>query len=115
LFESVFFNEKSFQKIESFLVWGVSDLYFILAVTVTIFFGVFSSDLQKQLNLTSSELGFLVFGFFLSFGVIQLLMGGLIDSWGPRSTLVLSALTPLVITLAIGLFCIFFLQNIKKR
>lgn len=88
-----------FKKIEPLLVWGVSDLYFILAVTVTIFFGVLSADLQKQLNLTSSELGFLGFGFFLSFGVIQLLMGGLIDSWGPRPTLVLSA-----IIASIGLF-----------
>lgn len=86
-------------KIQSLIVWGISDIYFILAVTVTIVFGVLASDLQAQLKLSNAQLGFLGFGFFLSFGVTQLLIGGLMDLWGPRKTLTLSACVS-----ALGLF-----------
>lgn len=92
-------NQIFLKRMRPFIVWGVGDFYFVLAVTVAIFFGVISPDLQKQLHLTSSQLGFLGFGFFLSFGVMQLLMGGLIDSWGPRPVITFSALVA-----AIGLF-----------
>lgn len=92
-------TQNFFKRIQPLIVWGVSDLYFILAVTVTIVFGVLSSDLQSQLNLSSAQLGFLGFGFFLSFGVTQFLTGSLVDSWGPRLTLTLSACVA-----AIGLF-----------
>lgn len=92
-------NLSVFKKIQPFVVWGIGDLYFVMAVTVAIFFGVISPDLQKQLLLTNSQLGLLGFGFFLSFGVVQLLMGGLIDSWGPRPVLTLSATIA-----ALGLF-----------
>lgn len=81
----------NFKKMQPLIIWGVGVIYFILAITVTVMFGVLSPDLQKQLNLTSAQLGFLGFGFFLSFGVTQLLTGGLIDSWGPRIALTLSA------------------------
>lgn len=79
------------KKAQPLIVWGTSDLYFILAVTITILFGVLSPDLQKQLHFSNPQLGFLGFGFFLSFGITQLLTGGLIDSWGPRYALTLSA------------------------
>lgn len=92
-------NQNFFERIQPLLVWGVSDLFFIFAVTITILFGVLSPDLKNQLNLSSTELGFLGFAFFLSFGVTQLLAGGLIDSWGPRIVLTLSACVA-----AIGLF-----------
>lgn len=92
-------TQSIFKRVQPFIVWGISDIYFILAVTVTIVFGVLSPDLQAQLNLSSAQLGFLGFGFFLSFGVTQLLTGGLIDSWGPRMTLALSACVS-----ALGLF-----------
>lgn len=92
-------NQNIFKRIQPLLVWGISDIYFILAVTVTIVFGVLSPDLQTQLHLSSAQLGFLGFGFFLSFGVTQLLTGSLVDSWGPRVTLTLSACVS-----ALGLF-----------
>lgn len=88
-----------FKKFQPLIVWGISDIYFILAVSVTIIFGVLSPDLQAQLHLSSAQLGFLGFGFFLSFGLTQLLTGGLVDSWGPRITLTLSACVA-----AVGLF-----------
>lgn len=84
-------NQNILKKIQPILIWGISDLYFILAITVTILFGVLVPDIQKQLNLTTPQLGFLGFGFFLSFGVTQLLTGRLIDSLGPRVTLTLLA------------------------
>lgn len=80
-----------FKKIHPLIVWGIADIFFILAITVTIVFGVLSPDLQAQLNLSNSQLGFLGFAFFLSFGITPLLAGGLIDSLGPRITLAVSA------------------------
>ncbi len=83
-------NQNIFKKMQPAIIWGIADLYFIFAVTITILFGVLSPDMQKQLNLTSAHLGFLGFAFFLSFGVTQLLTGGLIDSWGPRFSLTIA-------------------------
>lgn len=91
--------QSTFKKLQPLAIWGIADIYFIMAVTVTILFGVLSHDMQKQLNLSSGHLGFLGFGFFLSFGVTQMLTGGLIDSRGPRF-----ALTLLASIAAIGLF-----------
>lgn len=80
------------KNLQPLLIWGIADLYFILAVTVTILFGALAPDLQMQLNLTGTQLGFLGFSFFLSFGITQLIAGSLLDSLGPRITLALSAL-----------------------
>lgn len=109
-------TQSIFKRIQPFIVWGIGDIYFILAVTVTIVFGVLSPDLQAQLNLSSAQLGVLGFGFFLSFGVTQLLTGSLIDSWGPRMTLVLSAcisaLGLFLLSLADGFYHAFIAQII---
>lgn len=91
--------ENIFKRNQPFIVWGISDIFFILAVTVTIIFGMLSPNLQTQLHLSSAQLGSLGFAFFLSFGITQLLTGGLIDSLGPRIMLTLSAFIS-----AIGLF-----------
>jgi len=100
-------NRNSFlEKIRPLMVWGVGDLYFILSVTVTIIFGVLSSDLQNQLHLTEAQLGLASFAFFLSYGTTQLLIGGLIDSWGPRIVLTLFAGAA-----AFGLFLLSTAQN----
>lgn len=105
-----------FSRIQSLIVWGVSDIYFILAVTVTIVFGVLSSDLQSQLNLSSAQLGFLEFGFFLSFGMTQLLAGCLVDSWGPKIALSLSACVAAIglflLSIAEGFYSAFIAQTI---
>lgn len=92
-----------FKRIQPLLIWGIADLYFILAVTVTILFGALAPDLQKQLNLTAAQLGLLGFSFFLSFGITQLLTGNLIDTLGPRIALTLSA--------CIATFGLFLLSN----
>lgn len=99
-------TQNIFKRIQPLIVWGISDIYFILAVTVTIVFGVLSPDLQTQLNLSSAQLGFLGFAFFLSFGITQLLMGSLVDSWGPRMTLTLSACVS-----AMGLYLLSIAEN----
>jgi MFS family permease len=80
-----------FKKIQPFAIWGISDLYFILAIVFIILFGVLAPDLKQQLNFTSSQLGLLGFAFFLSTGLAQPLTGRLTDTWGPRFTLTLSA------------------------
>lgn len=99
-------TQNIFKRFQPLIVWGISDIYFILAVTVTIVFGVLSPDLQTQLKLSSAQLGFLGFAFFLSFGMTQLLMGSLVDSWGPRLTLTLSACVS-----AIGLYLLSIAEN----
>lgn len=78
--------------IPSLLVWGVADLFFVLSVTVAISFGILLPSLQKQLDLSTTQLGLLGFAFFLSFGAMQFWTGSLIDSRGPRATLTASAL-----------------------
>lgn len=88
-----------FKKIQPLIVWGISDIFFILAVTVTIIFGVLSSDIQEELHLTNAQLGLLGFGFFISFGLTQVVAGKMMDSWGPRIALTLSACIA-----ALGLF-----------
>lgn len=102
-------RQSLFKKSQPLIVWGVGDIYFILAVTVIILFGMFSPDLQKQLNFSNSQLGLLGFGFFLSFGVTQLLTGGLMDSWGPRIVLVLSGAVA-----SLGLFLFSTAQGITQ-
>lgn len=96
-------------KIQPLLVWGASDLYFIFAVTFTILFGVLAPDLQKQLNISNAQLGMLGLGFFLGFGVTQLLIGGLIDTLGPRLILSISALVA-----ALGLYLLSASQNFSQ-
>jgi len=86
-------------QIKPFVIWGIADLYFVFAVTITIIFGVLSPDIKNQLALTNAQLGLLGFGFFLSFGVTQLLTGNLIDTLGPRISLSVAAIVS-----AIGLF-----------
>ncbi|MFZ4099259.1 MAG: MFS transporter [Chlamydiia bacterium] len=76
----------------SLIVWGAGDLYFIASVIIAILFGILSTDIQSQLQLSSAEVGLLGSAFFLSYGVAQLIAGGLLDSWGPRLTLTGSAL-----------------------
>lgn len=102
-------TQNIFKKIQPLIVWGISDIFFVLAVTVTIVFGVLSPDLQTQLNLSSAQLGFLGFGFFLSFGVTQLLTGSLVDSLGPRIMLTLSACTS-----ALGLFLLSIAEGFNQ-
>lgn len=79
------------QKGSAIYIWGIADLYFILAVTVLILFGVLSPGIQKELHLNSTQLGLLGFASFLSFGATQFLAGSLLDSKGPRITLTVSA------------------------
>jgi sugar phosphate permease len=76
----------------SVLIWGIGDIYFIVSVVVAILFGMLSPDIQKQLHLNETQLGILGSVFFLCYGLAQLVGGRLMDSWGPRLTLTISAL-----------------------
>ena len=69
------------------VVWGAGDLYFILSVIIAILFGILSPDLQKELHLSSGEVGVLGSVFFLSYGIAQFMAGALMDAIGPRWTL----------------------------
>jgi MFS family permease len=80
------------QKVLPWIIWASADSYFILSVTIAILFGAIAPNLQKELNLTNEQLGFLSFAFFFSYGSIQFFAGNRIDSQGPRVTLVASAL-----------------------
>lgn len=90
----------------SIFVWGVADLYFILSVTVAISFGILFPSIQKQIDLNTAQLGLLGFSFFLTFGVMQFVAGRLIDFYGPRIVLSLSALIA-----AGGLFLLSWADN----
>jgi len=65
-------------------IWGTGDLYFILSVLVAVMFGILSPDLQKQLHLSSAQLGLLASVSFISYGVAQFFAGSLLDLLGPR-------------------------------
>lgn len=90
----------------SLLVWGVADLFFVLSVTVAISFGILLPSLQKQLSLSTIQLGLLGFAFFLSFGAMQFWTGSLIDAKGPKATLTASALAA-----AAGLFLLSYADS----
>ena len=97
------------KKFQPWLVWGIADLYFILAVTETILFGALAPDLQKQLHLTKTELGLMGSALFLSFGATQLITGSLFDTLGPRLTLAFSACVA-----ACGFFFLSHAENLSQ-
>ena len=101
--------ESKFKTLFSFIVWGVSDLYFILSVTVAILLGILLPSIQKELGLNTTQLGLLGFAFFLSFGVMQFITGSLIDLKGPKIALVLSALTA-----SGGLFFLSYVEHFRE-
>ncbi len=70
-------KSKSHVTKRAILVWGAADLYFILSVITAVLFGILSPDLQKELNLSSAQIGLLGSVFFLSYGIAQLFAGGL--------------------------------------
>lgn len=84
---------------QSILVWGIGDIYFILAVMVSVLFAVLAPDIQHQLKLNNADLGLLGTAFFLSYGIAQLFTGRFFDLLGPKITLGSSA-----VIAAIGLF-----------
>lgn len=78
--------------IRSIMIWGIGDIYFMISVVIAILFGMLSADLQQHLHLSASQLGISGSVFFLCYGLAQLVGGCLMDSWGPRLTLTISAL-----------------------
>ncbi|OGT52797.1 MAG: hypothetical protein A3E84_03995 [Gammaproteobacteria bacterium RIFCSPHIGHO2_12_FULL_42_13] len=84
--------ERTSSSTRSVMIWGVGDIYFIVSVIIAILFGMLSLDVQKQLHLTQTQLGMLGSVFFLCYGLAQLVGGRLMDSYGPRLTLTVSAL-----------------------
>lgn len=76
---------------QSILVWGISDIYFIFAVMISVLFAVLSPDIQNQLKLSNTELGLLGTVFFLCYGIAQLFTGRLLDMIGPKIILAISA------------------------
>lgn len=80
-------GDQSKGSFRSIIVWGAGDIYFIVSVMVAVLFGILSPNLQKQLHLGSAQIGLLGSVFFISYGVAQLVAGGLMDSLGPRLTL----------------------------
>lgn len=76
----------------SIFIWSVGNIYFILSVLVAILFGMLAPNLQARLHLNEAQIGVLGSSFFLCYGLAQLIGGRLMDSWGPRLTLTVSAL-----------------------
>lgn len=85
-------RDQSKGNFRSIIVWGSSDTYFIVSVMIAVLFGILSPNIQKQLHLSTTQLGLLGSVFFISYGVAQLVAGSLMDSLGPRLTLAVSAL-----------------------
>ncbi|MCS7058706.1 MAG: MFS transporter [Meiothermus sp.] len=63
-------------------------LVLLLAYFLSYFFratnAVISPDLRRDLGLTSAELGLMTSLFYLTFALVQLPLGGLLDRFGPR-------------------------------
>ncbi|WP_026069190.1 MFS transporter, partial [Legionella tunisiensis] len=76
---------------QSILVWGTGDIYFIVAVMISVLFSVLSPDIKNQLKLSNTQLGLLGTAFFLCYGIAQLFTGRLFDRIGPKITLASSA------------------------
>lgn len=85
--EKIAFNLK-----HSLLVWGIADIYFILAVMISVLFAILSPDIQQQLKLNNTQLGLLGTAFFLCYGIAQLFTGHFFDVFGAKMTLGCSAL-----------------------
>ncbi|VEG92015.1 Sugar phosphate permease [Legionella spiritensis] len=98
----------------SLLIWGIGDIYFILAVMISVLFAVLSPDIKTQLHLSDVQLGLLGSVFFLCYGIAQVITGRFFDVFGSRWTLGVSALLAASGLALMGISNSFLLAMISK-
>ena len=69
---------------QSYVIWGTGTLFFVYSVLVAVVFAVFSGQIQKTLQLSSSDLGGLGAAFFFAVALGQLPAGILLDRVNSR-------------------------------
>jgi fucose permease len=58
--------------------------------------GVIANDLARELHLTATQTGFLSSAFFFAFAAVQIPIGILIDRYGPKRTMLATAVLTVV-------------------
>jgi sugar phosphate permease len=69
------------------LIFGVLALQFLLVYFHRVSTAVVAQDLMKDFLISGTALGILSSGYFYTYAVMQLPIGVLADSWGPRKTI----------------------------
>lgn len=83
----------SFQKAsrKSWIVWFFAVLFYFYEFMIQVSPGVMAQDLMHDFNIRATGLGNLSAYYFYSYASMQLVVGILLDSWGPRKLLSLSS------------------------
>lgn len=76
----------------SWLVWGIAALFYLYEFFVRVAPSSMEPELQAHFGLTAAALGAAAGTYYLIYSPMQLLSGTVIDRFGPRNVLVLSAL-----------------------
>ena len=86
---------------KSWIVWFFAVLFYFYEFMIQVSPGVMAQDLMRDFNIHATDLGNLSAYYFYSYASMQLVVGILLDSWGPRKLLSASS-----ILCAVG--CYFF-------
>ena len=82
--------------------WGVALLFLLWQVSFQFVYGFLADPIQKDFGLTAFEAASLVSVFLLTYGLMQVPAGLLLDRWGVRWTLPLAAIGAALSVAAFG-------------
>jgi len=68
------------------LIFSVLALQFVFVYFHRVSFAVVAPELMKAFRISGTALGVLAAGYFYTYACMQLPVGLLVDSWGPRKT-----------------------------
>jgi MFS family permease len=69
------------------LIFGILALHFLLVYFHRVSTAVVAQDLVKDFHISGTALGILSSSYFYTYAIMQLPIGFLADSWGPRKAL----------------------------
>lgn len=88
-------------SIKGIFIWLLALLFFFYEFFLRIFLGTVASDIIHQLHLTAREFSFIAAAYYLTYGLMQIPVGFLIDKFGARLCLFVSSFV-----CALGVFCL---------
>lgn len=77
---------------KSWIVWLCAVLFYFYEFMIQVSPGVIAQDLMRDFNIHATDLGNLSAYYFYSYASMQLVVGIILDSWGPRKLLSTSSI-----------------------
>lgn len=85
-------NSSSIKPNKNLMFWGVAALFYLYEVILRVAPSGITDVLMESFNLTCTDLGFMVGAYYWSYTLLQVPCGYIVDKFGPRRVIALSAL-----------------------